>query len=232
MTEEQKILITNKLEILDNLYNESELITEQLLLIYNVNDKRHFIIMVLLKRANRFLRGYINLVRSELSEPGMALVRSIFEANLLIRWCLKDENNAIKYKDEGISEVMRMFKNLSNKNYFDESKQRTINITLEKYKDKKDSFTKWKTFAKETGMTDHFNVFYPLLSAMSHGSLMSISGQVEKKEISGDSDFIVINASINVANNFIRDCFLLCSEWIYNSKIHEVLNLEKLINEA
>lgn len=80
-------------------------------------------------------------------------------------------------------------------------------------------------------MLEIFKFVYPVLSAMSHGSLMSISSHIEKKEISEDTDFINISASIPLANNFTNDCHILCSEWIYNKKIRDVPDLTNLLSK-
>ncbi|HEY5534396.1 MAG TPA: DUF5677 domain-containing protein [Ignavibacteria bacterium] len=229
MTEEQYLLLEGQIIALDILYKDSSLFSEQLQSQFGKTSFDEFILLILFKRVIKFLRAYIILIKNGLSEPSMSIVRSIFETDLLIRWCIKDKDNVKKYFKEGKSSAIIMLDNLTKNKYFSTEKQKTIEEALNKYNKEKINFTKWKDIAKDTGMLEIFNFVYPVLSAMSHGSLMSISGQVEEKEISIDSDFVNISASLPLANNFVVDCYTLCGEWMYNKNIRPVPNLLTLL---
>jgi hypothetical protein len=184
----------------------------------------------LLKRALRFLRAFIILSRNDLGEPAMAVVRSILEADLLIRWCLADGENVRKYLKEGLSGAYKVIKNLMDKDYYKGDKQKELVDAFEKMKNYDMNYTQWKKIANITGMNEIFDLTYPVLSAMAHGSLMSVSGQIENKDISKDSDPILIDASIPLANTFSSDCRALVAEWIYTKRIIAVPNLLECFN--
>lgn len=231
MTEEQNSQINEQVRALETLHNDSSLFFEQLQTQFGKNNFTEFLMLIQFKRAIRFLLSYIILIKNGLSEPSMAIIRSIFETSLLIRWLIQDTKNVTKYYKEGKSNARIVLENLVNNKYFPEDKQKTLEDALSKYDKEKIIFTKWKDIAKETGMLEIFNFVYPVLSSMSHGSLMSIGGQVDKKEISADSDYINISASLPLANNFMIDCYILCAEWMYNKRIRPVPNLSLLLTK-
>jgi len=226
---DRKILIETQAKSLEKLFDDISFTIDKLENASNKNNFQEFLIVILLKRTLKFLNAYLILIRKNLSEPSMAIVRSIFEASLLIRWCLIDQENVKKYLKVGQSSASKMIENLINNKYYDGDKQKKLEEAYAQSNKDKVSYTQWKEMAKVTGMTEIFNFVYPVLSAMSHGSLMAISAQVEKSDLSEDVDSINIAASIPLANNFANDCYILCGEWIYNKKIRPAPNLRDLL---
>lgn len=124
MKDEERKIIEPQIDALKRLYEDCLLSSKQLENAYNKSDFRELLIIILFKRALKFFEAYIILIRNELSEPSMSLVRSIFEASLLIRWSLKDEKNVRKYFKEGLSSYNKVLENLVKKNYFKGEQQK------------------------------------------------------------------------------------------------------------
>jgi len=198
----------------------------------NATDVQHQVLFISLVRTIKYFEAYLQLARSGFGEPAAALLRSIYEASLWMRWSLQSKQNAEIYFGASKGEAIRMLKKLLNRgliqlNKYPEEKvaREMLNSHLKAVK-----LPSWDELARQSGLEDLHALIYPQLSAMSHGSLLFIGGRNNIISPVADSENIL--SFIPVANNIFRDCYILCEEWILHGRLHPVPDFRKLMAQS
>ena len=200
----------------------------------NSHDVQHQVLFILLVRAIKYLDAYLFLARAGYGEPAISLVRSIYEASLWMRWSSKSKSNAEKYFDASKGESIRMANKLVSRNLARFTGPGNQKDFQEMLQDElaKTKFPTWEQLAAEVGQQDLHALIYPLLSAMSHGTLMSMGERLVKdKTLSPGPDSDNILPYISIANNVFNDCYLVCGEWVVNGKLRPVPDTRKLMKQ-
>jgi len=211
----------------DNAKNDLYLLKEK----RNPNDIQHQVLFICLIRVVKYFESYLLLAKSGYGEPAACILRSVFEALIWMRWSLIEYKNAEIYFNSSKSEAIRMTEKILSKNLAkiknapDPDKvKRLLKDIVKQYK-----FPDWEKMAKDSGLGDLYTLIYPVLSAMSHGSMMFFGSRLEKRELSPEPDCDNIIEFIPIANNVFRDCYLVSEEWILNGKRHPVPDYRKLM---
>lgn len=200
----------------------------------NSNDIQHQVLFISLVRAIKYFDAYLQLAKSGHGEPSAALVRSIYEASLWMRWSLQSKQNAEVYFNASKGEAIRMINKLLSRHLIQITKYPDQKVASEMLNShfKAVKLPSWVDLARQTGLEDLHALIYPMLSAMSHGSLLFMGERIMKnKTISPMSDSYNILVFVPVANNVFRDCFLLCEKWICHGRVHPITDVRNLMTQ-
>jgi hypothetical protein len=203
--------------------------------IRNPSDVQHQTLFVNLVRVLKYFDSYLLLVQSGYGEPAAALLRSIYEANIWMRWSLVKPENAQLYFDGSKGEALRTLEKLLSKNLAKLNNAPDPEIIRERLRSKLKEWRlpRWDDMAGECGMGDIHAYVYPFLSAMSHGSWLFIGERIlDDKTGLPLPDEKNIEPFIAIANNTLRDCYLLCEEWIRNKKLHPLPDYRNLMTRS
>ena len=192
------------------------------------NNHQHAALLLNIHRAIKYTDAYILLAWDGYGEPAACLLRSIFDANIQIRWFIKDYENAIKYFAAGQGGFIRSAEKIRSKGLL--GKKKRENVDNREVKEalnsvlKVNKFRKWEDMAKDVGLDDLFASIYPVLSAMCHGNYMFLYERLstEKIEFNYEPDEKNIRIFVFFAYDILKDCYLVCREWIVNGKEHPV----------
>ncbi|MCK9209730.1 MAG: DUF5677 domain-containing protein [Ignavibacteriaceae bacterium] len=200
--------------------------------IRNASDIQHQVLFINLVRVLKYFDSYLLLVQKGYGEPAAALLRSIYEANIWMRWSLVKPENAQLYFDGSKGDALRMIEKLLSRNLAKLSNAPDPEIVREQLRNKLKEWRlpRWDDMAVECGMGDIHAYVYPFLSAMSHGSWLFIGERLlDDKSVSPLPDEKNIEPFIPIANNILRDCYLLCDKWIRNKKLHPLPDFRNLM---
>lgn len=197
----------------------------------NPKDLQHQVLFISLIRVVKYFESYLLLAKNGYGEPAACILRSIFEALIWMRWSLIDYKNAEIYFNSSKGEAIRMMEKILSKNLAkiknapDPDKvKRLLKDIVKQYK-----LPNWEKMSKDSGLGDLYTLIYPVLSAMSHGSMMFFGSRLEKRKLSPEPDCDNIIEFISIANNVFRDCYLVSEEWILDGKLHPVPDYRKLM---
>lgn len=230
--ESSKEEVMKKVEELEKLFKEVRHNYDYLVSIRNPKDLQHQILLLSLSRVIKYFDAYLLLAKNGYGEPGISLLRSIFEASLWMRWILISKSNAEKYYNSSKGEAIRIAqKNIGRglakiKNAPDPE---LIKKMLED-ESRKNTLPKWEDMAKETGMMDMFVLVYKMMSAMAHGTFLFLGERFMDQRVSPDPDYKNIEPYYEIANNLFRDCYFVAEIWIKENKIREAPNVKVLLN--
>ncbi len=200
--------------------------------VVDMTDIQQKVLFLCLIRIVKYFDAYLLLANNGYGEPAACVLRSVFEATLWMRWCIIKPENAELYFKAGSGELRRLVEKnfsrslLTSKNTPDP--QTVKKLLKDKGKDYK--FPPWESMAKETQMDDLFNMIYPLLSAMSHGTWMFLCERLKNKEavFTPFPDSNNIEPFISFAYGFLRDGYWVCKTWVFEKKIYPAPNYRKL----
>jgi len=197
----------------------------------NKKDVQHQVLFISLVRVVKYFDAYLLLARNGYGEPAVCLLRSIFEASLWMRWSLKKYENAEIYFNASKAEAIRMLEITISKNLgrIKDTPDPELVRQLLKSKIKEYKLPGWHKMANDTDLGDLYAMIYPLLSAMSHGTMMFLGERVKNMEVSPEADQKNIKPFIAIAHNLLRDCYLVCRQWIINGKLRPVPDFRKLM---
>ena len=230
-TESSKEEVLMKVEQLELLFKDARHNYDYLLSIRTPSDLQHQILLLSLARVLKYFDAYLLLAKNGYGEPGITLLRSIFEASLWMRWILISKTNAEKYYDSSKGEAIRIAqKNIGR--VLAKIENAPDPEILKKMLDdeaRKNILPKWEDIAKDTGMMDLYVLVYKMMSAMSHGTFLFLGERFMDQKVSPDPDHKNIAPFYEIANNLLRDCCIVAEMWIEEKTIREVPNVKKLL---
>lgn len=201
----------------------------------NANDIRHQVVFISLVRVIKYFDAYLLLAENGYGEPAASLLRSIYEASLWMRWSVISDGNAQRYFDASKGEALRWGDKLFNRGLAQlanapdqEEAKRLVKSSLKSFR-----LPTWEELAKDTGLADLHAVIYPMLSAMSHGSMLFLGERIlGDKSVSPEPDEMNIELFIPIANNVLLDCSRVCHDWIVNGRLRPVSDIRKLMTRS
>ena len=201
----------------------------------NPGDVQHQVLFICLVRVVKYFDAYLMLAEKGYGEPAAALLRSIYEASLWMRWSLISMENAETYFDGSKGEALRMLKSFFDRGLAkltgiaDQKRvEQTLGIRLKSYR-----LPKWAKLAEESGLADLHALIYPMLSGMSHGSMLFLGERVlDDKSVSPIPDEKNVEPFISIANNILRDCHLVCRQWIVHGELHPIPDVRRLLSDS
>jgi len=219
--------LKNLREMNDDIKNRLDYLKEKT----NKQDLQHQVLLISLARVVKYFDAYLGLAEKGFGEPAACMLRSIYEASLWMRWSLEKHENAEVYFNSSKAEAIRMVGKIVSKGLAQlknapdpELVKQLLKTEVKKYK-----LPSWDKLAKETGLDDFHTLVYPMLSAMSHGTMMFLGERLEKLEVSPYPDEINIKPFINIASILLIDCHGVCEDWIINGQLHPVPDYRKLM---
>jgi len=223
--------ILKQLVSLETLGNDTKREYNNLLLKGDPKDLQHQILLFSLARVCKYFDAYLVLAKSGYGEPSVNLLRSIFEASLWMRWILISKENAERYFNASKGESIRIAQVNIGRGLAKINKMLDPELIKKMLADeaKNNYLPDWKDLAKETGMGDLYALTYKFMSAMIHGTFLSLGERIIGQKISPDPDYLNIEPFIPLANNLLRDCILVTKKWIEEKKIRECPDIKALI---
>jgi hypothetical protein len=226
--------VINKLNQLQDLNNSGRSTLTTINQKRNPNDVQHQVLFVSLVRVLKYFDGYLILAKGGYGEPAACVLRSVYEASLWMRWSLINKENAQKYFDGSKGEALRMAEKVFSRGLAQlrgapdqEEARQLIKSSIKSLK-----LPPWEDLARDCGQYDLHVLIYPMLSAMSHGSMLFLGERVlDDKSVSKVADEKNIEPFIPIANNVLRDCIFVCHEWIVNGRLHPVPDIRKLMTQ-
>jgi len=225
----EEVLI--KVEHLENLFKDVRHNYDYLVSKRKPDDLQHQILLLSLSRIIKYFDAYLLLSKNGFGEPGITLLRSLFEASLWMRWILISKENAQKYFDSSKGEAIR----IAQRNYgrgllkIENAPEPEIIKKMLEDEAKKYILPKWEDITKDTGMMDLYVLVYKMMSAMSHGTFLFLGEKFMDQRVSPDPDYKNIEPFYEIANNLLRDCYIVAEMWIEENKIREVPNVKELL---
>lgn len=229
MTFEPSRELTDELDALSTLCEEARKSLPRINEKRNPDDVQHQVLFISLVRVIKYFDAYLQLARTGYGEPAASLVRSVYEASLWMRWCLKSKENAETYFNASKGEAIRMINKLLSLKLkrLTDFPDNTVAQEMLSSRLKTLRLPSWDKLARETGLEGLHALVYPMLSAMSHGTLLFMGER--NKNVSPTPDSENILPFIPVAHNVFRDCCLVCEQWILNGAYHPVPDVSKLM---
>jgi Family of unknown function (DUF5677) len=229
--ESSKEDIIKQLGSLEQLCKEAKDIYNSLIPKRDPTDLQHQILLLQLFRVIKYFDAYLMLAKNGYGEPAVNLLRSVFESSLWMRWIIINEDNANKYFNASKGEAIRIMQKLIGRGLATIKNSPDPELTKKMLNDeaRNNILPKWEQISDETGMKDMYVLIYKFLSAMSHGSLLFLGERIINKTLSPNSDYDNIESFIAIANNLLRDCFLVSKIWIVEKKIRPAPNVKELI---
>ena len=205
----EEVLI--KLEQLEKLFKDVRHNYDYLVSIRKPKNLQHQILLLSLSRAIKYFDAYLLLAKNGYGEPGISLLRSIFEASLWMRWILISNANAERYYNSSKGEAIRIAQKNIGRGLAKIKNAPDPEIMKKMLEDeaRKNTLPKWEDMAKETGMMDLYVLVYKMMSAMSHGTFLFLGERFMDQRISPDPDYKNIEPYYEVANNLLRDCYIV-----------------------
>ncbi|GMV42258.1 MAG: hypothetical protein AMXMBFR64_39740 [Myxococcales bacterium] len=182
-------------------------------------------------RALKFFDAYVCLVEARLGEPAAALVRSLYETSLLLRWVVRGERNAVGFfvggQDEGGRTVRRLTKLLASSDVDLPDLPPPSVWTEEERRSPRPPG--WEKLASAVGLGDLHDLIYGMLSAYSHGNAMGFGEHFARRTITGGPSPYDLQPLFPVANNVFLDCQRVYRTWIVERRVHEPPNVRVLL---
>lgn len=229
--ESSKEEVLRKVDELEKLFNDVRNNYDYLVSKREANNLQHQILLLSLSRAIKYFNAYLLLAKNGFGEPGINLLRSLFEASLWMRWIIISKENAERYYNASKGEAIRISQKLFGRGLAKIVNAPDPDLIRKMLEDeaKKNTLPKWEDLAKETGMMDLYALIYKMMSAMSHGTFLFLGERFMDQRITPDPDYKNIEPYYEVANNLLRDCYLVAEIWIEENKIRDVPNVKELL---
>jgi len=227
--------LSEKLRLLNELCDAAKTNLIRINETHNANDVQHQVLVINLVRVLKYFDSYLLLVKSGYGEPAAVLLRSIYEANVWMRWSLVKPYNAQLYFDGSKGEALRIAEKWFSKNLATLNNAPDPDIMRERLRNKQKEWRlpRWDEMASECGMGDIHALVYPFLSAMSHGSWLFMGERIlENKTVSPFPDEKNIEPFIAIASNTLRDCYLVCEEWIIHNRLRPLPDYRSLMTRV
>lgn len=198
----------------------------------NPADVQHQVLFISLVRVVKYFDAYLMLAEKGYGEPAAALLRSIYEADIWMRWSLISRENAETYFNGSKDEALRMLESLLSRGFpqlagmTDQARVRQLlGDRLKSH-----ALPRWTKLARECGLEDLHALIYPMLSGMSHGNMLFLGERLhDGKLVSPTPDEKNVEPFIPIANNILRDCYLVCRRWIVDRELHPVPDVRRLL---
>lgn len=202
----------------------------------NRKNIQHRVLFYSLIRVIKYFDAYLLLTKNGYGEPAACILRSIFEANIWMRWSLIKPENAERYFNSWKKDAAKTMRKLIE---FGLGRISGPNVPAQEEIQKmlkecetENAYPRWQSMAKDSGLEVLFTSIYPVLSAMSHGSWLSVFERTGKDGLSPFPDNLNIEPFIGIARDTLIDCYSVCEQWIIHKQLHPPEDYLKLFNDA
>lgn len=182
-------------------------------------------------RALKFFDAYLCLIEARLGEPAAALVRSLYETSLLMRWVLRGEPQAIGFLLSGQDEARRHLRYVAGHLSAagmkpPELPEQTVWSDEERRSPRPPG---WEKLSGVVGLRDLHDLLYGMLSASAHGNLLGFGEEFIRGLVSGGPSPYNIAPLFPAANNVFLDCQRVYLTWIDERRIYDPPDVKALM---
>jgi hypothetical protein len=159
------------------------------------NEIRDCVYRILCVRIQKFAQASLLLRDQGFAEPGIVMLRSIYESHLWLCWILLSDENAQYYWDIGKREAALTAGNLVGKfglKVRDVGDPNTFRKVYSDREAKSVTLPKFAQISKEVGLEKFHSMCYPFISCVAHGNPISLGEGLIK---AGRGEKIPIGAS-------------------------------------